>query len=113
MKITERQLKQIIKEELEVVLTNEEAAEMFGESVEEQLNEVDMSQAQIIMDAFAQIGLNLSPAVIATLMGYAFKQAVDADKEIHKSFNKRPRGFAKPEDEQLTEVEYGEDSTNS
>tara|TARA_R110000787_G_scaffold219363_1_gene328091 strand:- start:448 stop:885 length:438 start_codon:yes stop_codon:yes gene_type:complete len=31
MKITERQLKQIIKEELEVVLTNEEAAESLEE----------------------------------------------------------------------------------
>ena len=33
MKITKSQLKQIIKEELEVTLTNEEATEMFGETV--------------------------------------------------------------------------------
>jgi len=105
MKTTKQQLRQIIKEELEVILTNEEAGELFGEGVEAQLeeqelNEVDMNQVQIIMDAFAQIGLNLSPAIIMGLMGYAFKQAIDADKEIHKSFNKRPRGFAKPEDQQ-------------
>ena len=105
MKTTKQQLRQIIKEELEVILTNEEAGELFGEGVEAQLeeqelNEVDMNQVQIIMDAFAQIGLNLSPAIIMGLMGYAFKQAIDADKEIHKSFDKRQRGFAKPEDQQ-------------
>ena len=105
MKTTKQQLRQIIKEELEVILTNEEAGELFGEGVEaeleeQELNEVDMNQVQIIMDAFAQIGLNLSPAIIMGLMGYAFKQAIDADKEIHKSFDKRQRGFAKPEDQQ-------------
>ena len=116
MKITKARLKQIIKEELEVTLTNEEATEMFGEAVgtqleEQELNEVDMSQVQIIMDAFAQIGLNLSPAVITGLMGYAFKQAIDADKEVHKSFNKRRRGFAKPEDQQeLNELEVTDPS---
>ena len=41
MKITKSQLKQIIKEELEVTLTNEEAGEMFGEEVEAQLNEME------------------------------------------------------------------------
>ena len=39
MKITKQQLKQIIKEELEVVLTNEEAGELFGEDFASQLNE--------------------------------------------------------------------------
>ena len=39
MKITKNRLKQIIKEELEVTLTNEEATEMFGESVGTQLEE--------------------------------------------------------------------------
>ena len=103
MKITKARLKQIIKEELEVTLTNEEATEMFGEAVgaqleEQELNEVDMSQVQIIMDAFAQIGINLSGAAAIGLMGYAMKTAIDADKEIHKSFDKRRRGFAKPEE---------------
>tara|TARA_Y100000592_G_C5207961_1_gene193594 strand:- start:187 stop:492 length:306 start_codon:yes stop_codon:yes gene_type:complete len=39
MKITKTQLKKLIKEELEVILTNEEAAEMFGEEVQTQLEE--------------------------------------------------------------------------
>ena len=45
MKITQSQLRQIIKEELEVVLTNEEAGEIFGEEVKEQLDEDDFSIA--------------------------------------------------------------------
>ena len=39
MKITKQQLRQIIKEELEVILTNEEVAEMFGDDVLEQLED--------------------------------------------------------------------------
>ena len=34
-------LRQIIKEELQVVLTNEEAGELFGEEIEDLLNELD------------------------------------------------------------------------
>ena len=39
MKITKTQLKQIIKEELAVILTNEEAGELFGEAIEAELEE--------------------------------------------------------------------------
>ena len=39
MKLTNEQLKQIIREELEVVLTNEEAGEIFGDEVQRQLEE--------------------------------------------------------------------------
>ena len=39
MKLTQSQLKQIIKEELEVVLTNEEAGDLFGEEVQKQLDD--------------------------------------------------------------------------
>ena len=42
MKTTRGRLKQIIKEELEVVLTNDEAIELFGEEImQELLNEQD------------------------------------------------------------------------
>ena len=37
--MTKARLKQIIREELQVVLTNEEAGEMFGDEVQEQLDE--------------------------------------------------------------------------
>jgi hypothetical protein len=39
MKITKARLKQIIKEELQVTLTNEEAGEMFGGEVQEELEQ--------------------------------------------------------------------------
>jgi hypothetical protein len=39
MKITKAKLKRIIKEELEVILTNEEAGELFGEEIEKLLDE--------------------------------------------------------------------------
>ena len=41
MKVTKAKLKQIIKEELEVVLTNEEVEEMFGEEVRAQVEAMD------------------------------------------------------------------------
>ena len=41
MKITKAKLKQIIKEELEVVLTNEEVEEMFGEEVRAQVEAME------------------------------------------------------------------------
>jgi len=97
MKTTKQQLRQIIKEELEVILTNEEAGELFGEGVEaeleeQELNEADMSDIQIIINAFAKIGLNLSPAIVMGLIAYAVEQAMGRKK-------------AKPEDEQMMEQE--------
>ena len=44
MKVTKRQLKRIIKEELEVVLTNEEAGEIFGEEVRAQLEAPELNE---------------------------------------------------------------------
>ena len=44
MKTTKQQLRQIIKEELEVILTNEEAGELFGEGVEAQLEEQELNE---------------------------------------------------------------------
>ena len=44
MKITKAKLKQIIKEELEVVLTNEEVEEMFGEEVRAQVEAMESEE---------------------------------------------------------------------
>jgi hypothetical protein len=41
MRISKTKLKQIIKEELQVVLTNEEVEEMFGEEVREQVEAIE------------------------------------------------------------------------
>ena len=44
MKITKAKLKQIIKEELQVILTNEEVEEMFGEEVRAKVEEIESKQ---------------------------------------------------------------------
>ena len=41
MKMTKARLKEIIREELQVTLTNEEAGEMFGGEVQEELEQQD------------------------------------------------------------------------
>ena len=51
MKTTKSQLRQIIKEELEVILTNEEAGELFGEGVEAQLEEQELNEDEPAMIA--------------------------------------------------------------
>ena len=48
MKITKQRLKQIIKEELQVTLTNEEAGEMFGTEVQQELEEQEQPLAESI-----------------------------------------------------------------
>ena len=62
MKITKAQLKQIIKEELEVTLTNEEAGEMFGEEVQAQLEEQELNE-----DDPAMLASMLDPETIEAL----------------------------------------------
>ncbi len=44
MKITKARLRQIIKEELQVVLTNEEVGEMFGEEVRAQVEAMEKEE---------------------------------------------------------------------
>ena len=46
MKITIDRLKEIIKEELEVTLTNEEAGELFGYEVQEELEQQETIEEQ-------------------------------------------------------------------
>ena len=62
MKTTKSQLRQIIKEELEVILTNEEAGELFGEGVEAQLEEQELNE-----DDPAMIESMLDPETIEAL----------------------------------------------
>ena len=62
MRITKAQLKQIIKEELEVTLTNEEAGEMFGEEVQAQLEEQELNE-----DDPAMLASMLDPETIEAL----------------------------------------------
>ena len=46
MKITRDRLKQLIKEELQVTLTNEEAGEFFGYEVQEELEQQETIEEQ-------------------------------------------------------------------
>ena len=80
MKITKNRLKQIIKEELEVTLTNEEATEMFGESVGTQLEEplaeglealaadLDPQKIAMMVEALLQIGYNFAAPMLAAFL---------------------------------------------
>ena len=77
MKITKAKLKQIIKEELEVTLTNEEAAEMFGEGVraqleEQQLNEIlspeQAAELPMVIDGLLGMSYTFAAPMLAALL---------------------------------------------
>ena len=68
MKITTDRLKEIIKEEIEVTLTNEEAAEMFGdevlEGIDEGLENLTPQNLQMAFEMVMQVAENIAPAAI-------------------------------------------------
>ena len=71
MKITKERLREIIKEEIEVTLTNEEAAEMFGDEVLEGLDEmydpsnINLENIEMALAAIQQVGKNFWPVLVA------------------------------------------------
>mgnify|MGYP003130119770 FL=1 len=82
MQITKERLKEIIKEELEVTLTNEEAGELFGETVQEQLDEQQLNEdfvsmlqnvtpenLQIVANAMIKMGTETGPFMLAAALG--------------------------------------------
>ena len=111
MKTTKQQLRQIIKEELEVILTNEEAGELFGEGVKAQLEEQELNEdlgqlpelanmlganpeeLMIILKAFAKAGANIGGGAAA---GLGISKIIDMIRDY------RERN-AEPEDEQMME----------
>ena len=113
MKITKERLKEIIKEELEVTLTNAEAGELFGEGVEAQLEEQELNEdlgqlpelanmlganpeeLMIILKAFAKAGANIGGGAAA---GLGISKIIDMIRDY------RERN-AEPEDEQMMEQE--------
>ena len=87
MKITKSQLKKLIKEELEVTLTNEEAGEMFGENIEAQLNEIEdlMTDAEklgIIVQALMQMAHTFAPAALGAITFAALRKATDKKNPV-------------------------------
>jgi hypothetical protein len=89
MKTTKQQLRQIIKEELEVVLTNEEAGELFGEGVEAELEEQELNEdlttimqnltpenLELIVRSIIQVGTTFGvPMLIAALVKLGIEAA--------------------------------------
>tara|TARA_R100000951_G_scaffold48142_2_gene40926 strand:- start:575 stop:1111 length:537 start_codon:yes stop_codon:yes gene_type:complete len=110
MKTTKQQLRQIIKEELEVILTNEEAGELFGEGVEAQLEEQELnedlgqlanmlgSNPEELMIVLKALGLT------ATNLGGAAAAGIGMSKIIDMIRDYRERK-AEPEGEQMMEQE--------
>ena len=97
MKITKSQLEQIIKEELEVVLTNEEAGELFGEGVEAELEEESLDEGLetflshmnpedlgLLIKVLGQVAYNFSPAAFGTVAYMAARRIAGLDSEFEK-----------------------------
>ena len=78
MKITTERLREIIKEEIEVTLTNEEAAEMFGDEILEELDEgienLTPENIQMAFEMVMQVAKNLAPAAIPAATFAMLKQ---------------------------------------
>ena len=89
MKITTDRLKEIIKEEIEVTLTNEEAAEMFGDEVLEGLDEmydpsnINLENIQMVVQALSQMGANFAP-IIPMIVGL---KAPDAWQVLKREYD--------------------------
>ena len=56
MKISKTELRKIISEELEVILTNEEVGELFGEEVQQQLEGDDHGEGSMAVNQLSNIG---------------------------------------------------------
>ena len=114
MQITKERLKQIIKEELEVSLTNEEVGEQLKE---QQLNEdfVSMLQnvtpenLQIVADAMIKMGSEMGPLMLAAALGAigieSAKAAITANKSESLVDQKEARGLIQLLEDELTD--YG------
>ena len=97
MKTTKQQLRQIIKEELEVILTNEEAGELFGEGVEAELEEESLDEGLetflshmnpedlgLLIKVLGQVAYNFSPAAFGTVAYMAARRIAGLDSEFEK-----------------------------
>ena len=103
MKTTKQQLRQIIKEELEVILTNEEAGELFGEGVEAELEEnvlqedlgqlanllgTNPEELMIVLKALGLATANLGGGVAA---GLGMSKIIDMIRD-YRERNAEPEG---------------------
>ena len=121
MKITKAKLKQIIKEELEVVLTNEEVEEMFGEEVRAQVEAMEskeitkeaiMEEIQsdpALLDAIEKLadsidGLDISIDFLsAAFTGESGVSIGAAQRQLGRAYRPKVRAAPAPMDEDLDE----------
>ena len=98
MKTTKQQLRQIIKEELEVILTNEEAGELFGEGVEAELEEQELNEdlttimqnltpenLDLIVRSIIQVGTTFGVPMLAAALGKLGLEAAQAARTAGKA----------------------------
>jgi len=103
MKITKTQLKQIIKEELEVTLTNEEAGEMFGEEVqtqleEQELNEIlspeQLAELPMVITGLVKLGATFGIPMLAALIArVGYEAFLTAFKGVDETLKNKNRGW--------------------
>ena len=98
MKTTKQQLRQIIKEELEVILTNEEAGELFGEGVEADLEEQELNEdlttimqnltpenLELIVRSIIQVGTTFGVPMLIAALGKLGIEAAQAARMAGKA----------------------------
>jgi len=111
MKITKAKLKQIIKEELEVVLTNEEVEEMFGEDVRAQVEESEQFRDQQKMDRAQSVaGQQMS---FEQWVSVVFKMGYEIDDNSPNPYDawmsgQTPEEYASMQEKKLTKPEKKE-----
>ena len=120
MQITKERLKQIIREELEVTLTKEEAGELFGESVQEQLEEQQLNEdlvsmlqnitpenIEIVSNALIKMGRETGSLMLAAALGAigieAAKAAMTANKAENLIDKKEATGLVQFLEDELTD----------
>ena len=81
MKLTKAKLRQIIKEELEVILTDDEAVELFGDYMSEN---VELREGTIPFHVVQQMAPNL-PRGHAVILGKRFENTPDGRSALKRA----------------------------
>jgi len=119
MKITKAKLKQIIKEELEVVLTNEEVEEMFGEEVRAQVEAMEsekitkeaimeeiqsdpemLEAIEKLTDSIESLDVSID-FLSAAFTGESGVSIGAAQKQLGRAYKPKTRRISRPMDEAL------------
>jgi hypothetical protein len=119
MKITKAKLKQIIKEELQVVLTNEEVEEMFGEEVRAQVEAMESKEItkeaimeeiqsdpemleaiEKLTDSIESLDVSID-FLSAAFTGESGVSIGAAQKQLGRAYKPKTRRISRPMDEAL------------